>query len=55
MLDKVVGEHIFDYAGAAGCSFEGDCALGFGCGSCGCGGVEEERSVEGDVEVAVPC
>ena len=56
MLDEVVREHVFDYAGAAGCGFEGDGALGFGCGGCGCGGgVEEEGAVEEDVEVAVPC
>ena len=51
MLDEVVREHVFDYAGAAGCGFEGDVALGFGCG----GGVEEEGAVEEDVEVAVSC
>jgi len=51
VLDKVVRQHIFDYAGAASCGFEGDSALSFGCG----GGVEEEGAVEEDVQITVPC
>lgn len=50
MLDEVVREHVFDYASAAGCGFEGDCALDFGCGR-----VEEEGAIKEDVQITVPC
>jgi len=51
VLDEVVREHVFNYASASGCGFEGDDALGLGGG----GGMQEDGAVEEDIQITVPC